>query len=176
MNLANKITTLRLLLVPIFIYVAGYTDYSLLTLILFSVAALTDFLDGYVARKYDMVTNLGKFLDPLADKILTLSAFIIFSSQGLMSPVVTIIVVIREIIISVFRAVAASKNVVIAASIYGKLKTISQMVTIIIMYLYEIFGRSGDLLIDILIFVMTALTIISGFDYIYKNRKVLNEE
>ncbi len=176
MNLANKITVIRFLLVPVFIYLAGYTEYSLATLIVFSLAAFTDFIDGYIARKYHMVTDLGKFMDPLADKILTLSAFILFSSQALISPIVTIVVVMREITISVFRAVAASKNIVIAASIYGKLKTVSQMMTIIIMYLYIIIGRSHDIFISILIVIMTALTLLSGLDYIYKNRQVLKEK
>ncbi len=176
MNLANKITVLRLLMVPVFIYVAQYTNYSLLALIIFSIASATDFLDGYIARKYNMVTDLGKFMDPLADKILTLSAFILFSSQGLLCPLVTIVAVMREIIISVFRAVAASKNVVIAASIYGKLKTVSQMLTIILMYVYIIIGRSQDIFLNSLIVIMTGLTLMSGFDYIYKNKKVLEEK
>ncbi len=176
MNLANKITILRLLLVPMYIYLAGYTNYSFVTLIVFALAAFTDFLDGYIARKHNMVTDLGKFMDPLADKILTLSAFILFSSQGLISPAVTIVVVMREIIISVFRAVAASKNIVIAASIYGKLKTVSQMATIITIYLYIIIGRNNDMIINALIMIMTILTIASGVDYIYKNRQVLKEK
>ncbi len=176
MNLANKITVLRLLMVPVFIYVAQYTNYSLLALIIFSIASATDFLDGYIARKYNMVTDLGKFMDPLADKILTLSAFILFSSQGLLCPLVTIVAVMREIIISVFRAVAASKNVVIAASIYGKLKTVSQMLTIILMYVYIIIGRNPDIFLNSLIVIMTGLTLMSGFDYIYKNKKVLEEK
>ncbi len=175
MNLANKITLTRLILVPLYIFFAIYTDYKLVTLIIFACASITDFLDGYVARKYNMITNFGKFLDPLADKILTLSAFIIFSSQSTISPIITIIIVSREIVISVFRAIAASKDVVIAASIYGKFKTVFQIVTIIIIYIYEYFNIEMDMIVTTFIFIMTLLTIISGVDYLYKNRKVINE-
>ncbi len=178
MNLANKITFLRLFLVPVYIMLFLYTSFDLLTLIVFIVASSTDFLDGYIARKYNMVTDLGKFLDPLVDKILTISAFIIFTYYGILHPIILIVIVSREIIISVFRAICAGKNTVIAASIWGKLKTISQMACIILTHYCLVTdkyftGSYFPFLIKFLQLVMLILTVISAYDYIYKNRNCL---
>lgn len=173
MNLPNKLTLLRLLLVPFYVYLAYYTPYSLAALIVFSVAALTDLLDGYYARKHNLITEFGKLMDPLADKFLTISAFTVFNALGLLSPVVLLIVCLREISISVFRALAASKDVVIAASIYGKIKTILQMVVIILIHLHQIFHQPLSIWMILLIALMALMTLLSAVDYLWKNRKVL---
>lgn len=174
MNLANKITFVRLALIPIYILLVLLTNNHLSMLIVFSVASFTDFLDGYIARKYNMVTDLGKLLDPLVDKILTLSAFILMSSMGVIHPVITIIVVSRELIVSVFRALAASKQVVIAADIFGKVKTVLQILSIIVYHLFHITGIENMLFFHILIGMMTILTLFSGFKYILDNKKVFD--
>ncbi len=175
MNLANKITFFRFLLVPLYVFFIGYTDNYTLAFIVFILAAITDFLDGYIARKYNMVTNLGKFIDPLADKFLTLAAFIVFATKfSYISPVVLMIVVFRELAISVFRAVASSNNNVIAASIFGKIKTILQITLVIVMNL-SLITWIPRLLIDVFTVSMVAITLISLFEYIYKNMDVLKQ-
>ncbi len=173
MNLPNKITTLRLLIVPVYVAVFLYTDQRQLAAALFILAAMTDFVDGYLARKMNLVTDLGKLLDPLADKILTISSFILFVSIGKLNPVPVIIVIARELFISIFRAIAAAKNHVIAASIYGKIKTVLQMVLLIVLHLYWMADRSADLLLHALIWSMTLITLFSALDYLWKNREVL---
>lgn len=175
MNLANQLTILRMILVPVYALVFLYTYWDILALVLFVIAAITDFVDGFVARKYQMITNLGKFLDPLADKLLTLTAFVLFTSMGLLNPLFVIIIIAREVIISVFRAVAASKQIVIAAGPYGKFKTVLQIASIIMIHGYIILQRPFDALYWIVIVLMVLLTVISGWDYIYRNRQVLSE-
>ncbi|NLY72290.1 MAG: CDP-diacylglycerol--glycerol-3-phosphate 3-phosphatidyltransferase [Tissierellia bacterium] len=175
MNLANKLTLARMIAVPIYFYMALYTDYRLLSLIVFALAALTDYLDGYIARKYSMITALGQLMDPLADKFLTLSAFTVFMAQGLISPLVLLIVTLREILISVFRAVAASKDIVIAASVYGKLKTVLQMATILVLHWLRLYNIDINLYHRILIWLMALATVLSAVDYIWKNKEVLKE-
>lgn len=164
-----------MLAVPIYFYLALYTDYYLVAFIVFALAALTDFVDGYLARKWDLVTSFGKLMDPLADKFLTISAFIVFSSQQVISPLVLLIVTLREILISVFRAVAASKNIVIAASGYGKAKTVLQMGVIIILHLQPILAFKRGILIELLIWLMVLMTVVSALDYIWKNKEVFSE-
>lgn len=176
MNLANKLTIIRMILVPIYAVIFLYTDWSILALALFVIAALTDLADGYIARQYSMITTLGKFIDPLADKLLTLTAFVLFTYFGLINPLLVIIIIARELIISVFRAVAASKQVVIAAGNYGKLKTVLQISAIVMIHLYVIMGRSPDIIYWLVVAAMVAMTVISGADYIYRNRQVLDEE
>jgi CDP-diacylglycerol--glycerol-3-phosphate 3-phosphatidyltransferase len=173
MNLPNKITTLRLLLVPIYVGVFLYTDARILATLLFSIAAMTDFLDGYLARKMGLVTDLGKLLDPLADKILTISSFVLFVSIGRLSAVPVIIVITRELFISIFRAIAAGKQHVIAASVYGKTKTILQISLLITLHLYWLMERQTDIILQILVWAMTAITLFSALDYLWKNREVL---
>lgn len=176
MNLANKLTLARIFLVPVYALVFLYTDWMIAALVLFIVAAMTDWVDGYVARNYKMVTDLGKFMDPLADKLLTLTAFVLFTHFGYLNPLWVIIIIAREVIVSVFRAVAASKQVVIAASAYGKIKTVLQFSTIIVVHLYLILNRPFDLLYWLLVGAMVLMTIVSGVDYVYKNKRVLMEQ
>lgn len=175
MNLANKLTMARMIAVPIYFYLALYTDYKLISLIIFALAALTDYLDGYIARKYSMITPLGQLMDPLADKFLTLSAFTIFMAQGLISPLVLLIVTLREILISVFRAVAASKDLVIAASVYGKLKTVLQMASILLLHWLRLFSIEVSFFHKMIIWLMALVTVLSAMDYIWKNKEVLKE-
>jgi len=178
MNLANQLTFLRVLLVPGFMYLLlsdlSYGQNG--ALIVFLVASITDFFDGYIARKYDMVTKFGKFMDPLADKLLVTAALICFVQMGQISSWVVVIILSREFIVSIFRAVAAADGIGIAASMWGKYKTVSQMVMIILILLnnrpFDMWHIPMD---QIFIVIATALTIISGLDYILKNKQVLRE-
>ena len=173
MNIANKLTILRIVMIPFFMY-ALLDGQLTLALILFAIASFTDFLDGYLARSMNLITNFGKFMDPLADKLLVTSALIAFVELGRLSSWVLLIIISREFIVSIFRAIAASNGIVIAASWWGKSKTISQMIMIIIMLLNNYpFSLMSIPMDTIFIIVATALTIISGADYIIKNKQVL---
>jgi CDP-diacylglycerol--glycerol-3-phosphate 3-phosphatidyltransferase len=175
MNIANKLTLLRIVMIPFFIFLL-LEGYSFWALIVFSAAAFTDYLDGYLARKYKLITNFGKFMDPLADKLLVTSALVCFVQLGQLNSWVVIIILSREFIVSIFRAIAAAEGIVIAASIWGKAKTISQMFMVIVLllgnYPFELINFPMD---QILIVLATVLTIISGVDYIVKNKQVLND-
>ncbi|MGN0447117.1 MAG: CDP-diacylglycerol--glycerol-3-phosphate 3-phosphatidyltransferase [Acutalibacteraceae bacterium] len=178
MNIANKLTVLRVILVPFYVFFMLTTfvpKSELIALIIFCVATITDKLDGTIAKKYNMVTNFGKFMDPIADKLLVCSALICLCAKGVIPAVITIIIIGREFIISAIRLIACENGVKIAASWWGKSKTISQM-TMIIVFLVE--GNAANLSLgifpDIIMYIATVLTIISLFDYAYKNRKALN--
>lgn len=176
MNIANKITILRIILIPIFLFVllSNITNNLLIALVLFLIASFTDFLDGYLARKLNLITKLGKFLDPLADKLLVISAMLAFVEIGLLPSWIAFIIVSRELIISVFRAIAASEGVVIAASWWGKLKTNSQIIMIIILLLNNYIPESiTQYLNPLSIAAATIFTVFSGLDYIIKNKNVL---
>lgn len=169
MNIANKLTLFRVVLIP---FVIGFllTGNSAVALGIFIAASLTDLLDGYLARKLKIITNFGKFMDPAADKLLVLSTLMCFVELGWISSVVVIIIFSRELIISIFRAIAASENVVIAAGYLGKVKTTVQFIMTILIFL-----RFEGLLMDVLIWECAALTLISGFEYIYNNRAVISD-
>lgn len=175
MNIANKLTLLRIIMIPFFIYLL-LSKYTLLAFVVFSLASFTDFLDGYLARKHNLITNFGKFMDPLADKLLITSALVCFVELGVLNSWVVIIILSREFIVSIFRAIAAAEGIVIAASWWGKAKTISQMLMVILLllnnYPFEWINFPMD---QILIVLATALTIISGYDYIVKNKQVLKD-
>ena len=178
MNLPNKLTLLRVLLVPFFVasLVWGQGQNQMLrvgALIIFIVASLTDMLDGQIARRYHLVTNFGKFMDPLADKLLVCSALICFVELRQISAVVVIIIIAREFVISGFRLVAADAGVVIAASWWGKLKTVSQMIAVILMIIHL---QPLIFITRAMVIVMTALTVISLIDYLAKNHGVLTSE
>ena len=163
MNLPNKLTVLRMIMVPFFVasmlMTEGWFADKWISLILFCVASLTDMLDGKIARKYNLVTNFGKFMDPLADKLLVCSAMICMIDSGKLTAWFVIIVIAREFIISGFRLVASDNGIVIAASYWGKLKTVSQMAMIIL--LIADLGGVFSVLGEILIWVSLALTVIS---------------
>ena len=179
MNLPNKLTLFRVILIPFFVffllapYFEGYGNY--IAVAIFIVASLTDLLDGKIARKYNMVTNFGKFMDPLADKLLVCSAMICLIETGQLAAWIVIIIIAREFIISGFRLVASDNGVVIAASYWGKFKTTFQMLMVIALILnlpYTWFQALGT----VLIYVSLALTIISLIDYIVKNKDVLKDQ
>ena len=193
MNLPNRITLVRIFLIPImvFLYLASFIPYGkLIALAVFILAACTDFLDGMIARKYGLVTNLGKFLDPIADKLLTASALLLVVCDMSLPPpygvIVAIIILGRELIISAFRQVAATKNFVMAADKWGKVKTIFQdialpaLMFLSLIYQYSWFSQTFVFVFEIicysLIGIATLLTIISGCNYIIKNFNVLKEE
>ena len=179
MNLPNKLTLFRVILIPFFVIFLLINPDSmtnrLIAEVIFVVASLTDMLDGKIARKYNLVTNFGKFMDPLADKLLVCSAMICFIQTGQLYSWIVIIVVAREFIISGFRLIAAENGIVIAANIWGKLKTVSQMIMIIILIanfdfpVWQILGQ-------IFIWVSLALTVISLVVYVLQNKQVLKEQ
>lgn len=175
MNIANKLTLLRIVMIPFFIFLL-LEGFSFWAFVIFSLAALTDFFDGYLARKYNLITNFGKFMDPLADKLLVTSALICFVELGQLNSWVVIIILSREFIVSIFRAIAAAEGIVIAASWWGKAKTISQMFMVIVLLLNNYPFSIVNLPVDqILIVLATLLTIVSGYDYIVKNKQVLKD-
>lgn len=179
MNLPNKLTLFRVVLIPFFVffllapYFEGYGNY--IAVVIFIVASITDFLDGKIARKYNLVTNFGKFMDPLADKLLVCSALICLIQLELIPAWVVIIIIAREFIISGFRLVASDNGVVIAASYWGKFKTAFQMLTVIVLIL-NIPNKVFTILGAVLIYVSLALTVISLIDYIAKNKDVLKDQ
>lgn len=176
MNLPNKLTTFRVVLIPFFIFflMTELVPYSKwIALAIFCIASLTDFFDGYLARKWNMVTNFGKFMDPLADKLLVCSAIIAFTAMNRMPAWIVIVIVAREFIISGFRLIAAEKGVVIAASYWGKFKTASQMFMIILFIInIDVLFIPGQ----VLMYIALALTVISLVDYIVKNKDVMKDE
>ena len=177
MNLPNKLTVLRVLMIPFFVVfmlmdiVPGMDKW--IALAIFAIASLTDLLDGKIARKYNLVTNFGKFMDPLADKLLVSSAMICLVEMGRLPAWIVIIIISREFIISGFRLVASDSGIVIAASYWGKFKTVFQMVMIIVMIMD--LGPSFAMLETILIYVALILTVVSLIDYVAKNKEVLTK-
>ena len=174
MNIANKITMLRLVLIPVFVgvfYSKGQAGN--IAAILFTVASLTDALDGYLARSRNLITNFGKFVDPLVDKVLTMAAFIVLVEARIIPAWAVIIIIARELIITGFRTLAADTGITIAASMWGKAKTTSQMISLVLLLLNnQALNKFG-----IYVFYIAAiLTLISGIDYIVKNKKVLDLE
>ena len=176
MNLPNKLTILRTVMIPFFILFL-YTDWfhgydKIIAAVIFIAASLTDMLDGKIARKYNLVTNFGKFMDPLADKLLVCSAMICLVEMGRIPAWIVIVIISREFIISGFRLVAADNGIVIAASYWGKFKTTFQMIAVILM----IFNIPA---LKTVTFIMLAaavvLTIVSLVDYVAKNVEVLTK-
>lgn len=182
MNIANQLTLARVLLVFVFMGVIWNPWLSLpvtlwIALIIFIVASLTDFLDGFLARKYNLVTNLGKFMDPLADKMLVTAAMIAIVDKGSVLPAgvlpawIVVMILLREFAVSGIRLVAAGENIVIAAGSLGKVKTTVQMLMIIV-YLAPIQIGFWPILATILAYAALILTIVSGWQYLWDNRKV----
>lgn len=177
MNLPNKLTLLRVVLIPVFVVLllleGGQNDtLRIAALIVFCIASFTDFLDGQIARRNNLVTNFGKFMDPLADKLLVCSALICMIELGQLPSWYVITVIAREFIISGFRLVAADNGIVIAASWWGKFKTTFQMLTVILLILNIPALHTVTLIIAGVAFV---LTLVSLLDYIAKNYKVITE-
>ena len=178
MNLPNKLTILRVIMIPFFVffmlapYFEGYGNY--IAVAIFIIASLTDFLDGYLARKNNLVTNFGKFMDPLADKLLVCAAFICLVEKGQLASWIVIIIISREFIISGFRLIASDNGVVIAASYWGKFKTVFQMVMVILL-IVNIPHPIYQLVATIVTYIALILTVVSLVDYVVKNRAVLND-
>ena len=177
MNLPNKLTLMRAVLVPFFVFflLAGWgRTGDIIALVIFCVASLTDYLDGHIARKYNLVTNFGKFMDPLADKLLVGSAAICLIALGRIPAWVVVILIGREFVISGFRLIAAEKGTVIAAGWWGKAKTVCQMAMTIFLILHlDLPAWRG--IEQVLIWASTILTVVSLVDYLTKNRDVLKD-
>ena len=176
MNLPNKLTVLRVIMVPFFVFFmltgVGGAANKWIALIIFCVASLTDMLDGKIARARNLVTNFGKFMDPLADKLLVCSALIALVDFDKVAAWIVIIIIAREFIISGFRLIASDNGVVIAASYWGKFKTTFQMVSVVLLIL-DIPALA--FVTTICVWIALVLTIVSLVDYIYKNHKILTE-
>ncbi len=204
MNLANKLTIFRMILVPFFVIVGylgttgvlpgemlGIPTYLWIMNIIFIIASITDKLDGYIARSKNMVTTFGKFLDPLADKILVLSALVMLVEFGKIPAWIPIIVLAREFLVSGYRLVAVEKGgKVVAASVWGKLKTVTQMIAIILVFLdkynFADFIRQGamqmgtfsytlNIITTVLLTISVIATIFSGYDYLKKGKDLFKE-
>lgn len=190
MNLANRLTVFRIILTFVFIYLL-FCEGPLaktLALVVFTLASITDFFDGYIARKYNMITDLGKLLDPLADKILVLSAFLAFVEMGIIYAWMVIVIILRELLITGMRVLAAKKGIVLAAARAGKHKTVSQIVSIFLILCFIVMKESGsdvfsfwnaefEFLMQNIIYCMmlitVAFTLISGVLYLKGNRKLM---
>jgi CDP-diacylglycerol--glycerol-3-phosphate 3-phosphatidyltransferase len=176
MNTPNKLTVGRMIMVPFLVLFMltgwGGEANRYICLAIFAVASITDWLDGYLARKHHLVTNFGKFMDPLADKLLVCSALICFIQSGQLDAWIVIVIIAREFIISGFRLIAAENGVVIAANYWGKFKTVSQMIMIILLFLN--LGGFFAVLTEIFVWLSLVLTVISLLTYIIQNRSVLS--
>lgn len=171
MNTANKLTILRVLLIPAFLIVLylGFEGSQYVALAIFVIASLTDFADGHIARTRDQVTDFGKFMDPLADKILVVAALLWFTETGIMPAWAVLIIIIREFAVTALRLVAVDKGRVIAAGASGKVKTASTMVCIVIMLL-----PVSMVIINICVGIIVLVTVYSGAEYFIKNKDSLN--
>lgn len=193
MNLANKLTLIRIVLVPVFLVFIAYQDLpygSVIATLIFIIASVTDQLDGYIARSRNQVTNFGKFMDPLADKLLVTAALISLVELQLVPAWAAIVIIAREFAVSGLRTIAASEGKVIAASWWGKIKTVIQIIAIVLLLLQvniinspgikELVAGNGFLrtffvyVPDIFLYLAVAITIISGIDYFRKNKNVIN--
>lgn len=175
MNLPNKLTMLRVILIPVFLLVLFLAPAPMnryISVAIFIIASLTDFLDGHLARKWNLVSNFGKFMDPLADKLLVMAALVSMVQLGDLASWVVIIILAREFAITGFRTLAMEANIVMAASWWGKVKTTVQMIMIIVVLL-DLPFVSISVVEDILIGLAVFFTILSGGDYIIKNKQVL---
>lgn len=176
MNLPNKLTVIRILAIPlflIFLYISKGV-FRFLPLLIFAAAAITDAIDGHIARRDNLVTDFGKFMDPLADKLLTTSAFIAFVEIGYLSSWVVVLIISREFLISGFRTLAASKGITIAANPWGKIKTVFQMILIVVILLnYTGYAAFTNAWITPLVAIVVLLTVTSGATYIYENLEVI---
>lgn len=194
MNLPTKLTILRIVFIPFFVamFMINFPYHDIVATGIFILASFTDFLDGFIARKYNMVTDMGKFLDPIADKVLVMSALVLLCVEftGVLQIILvicTIIILAREFIISGFRSIAAGKNVILAADMLGKSKTVTQMISIVALLLSNFafsfytsaqFPTAGVIVLSIglvALIVATILAILSAINYISKNKAVLKD-
>ncbi len=197
MNLPNKLTLSRIILTPFFVaaMLIEFPFHYLIALAIFGIASITDMLDGKIARKQNLVTNFGKFSDPLADKILVLSTLVCFVQLGLCSSIIVIIVLFREFAVSSIRLLAATDGKVVAANIWGKVKTVTQIIAIILIFLLqfiielmnmnfisvgnsnvEMFAFVFNIIGNVALWISTIICLISGVIYIWDNRKFISEK
>lgn len=183
MNLPNKLTLLRVCLIPVFVVFARMTPFwaQCVAVAVYGIACLTDMLDGRIARARNLITNFGKFMDPIADKLLVMSALVVLTAQGRMPDWACILMLAREFLVSGFRLVAVENGRVIAAGPLGKLKTVFQMsATIALMLLVPLegstlLGQFGVVFANVLLYIALALTVISGADYLIRNRDCIKD-
>ena len=195
MNLANKLTVVRMIFVPIFLLCMS-TDVipygTLIATIIFILASITDKLDGYIARSRNQVTNFGKFMDPLADKLLVTAALVTLTGINIIPAWISVVIIAREFAVSGLRSIAASEGLVIAASNWGKIKTVFQMVAIVLLLIVANIASTpwiADIILsntflinfftyvpDIVLYIALIITIISGIDYFVKNKSVINTD
>ena len=177
MNLPNKLTVCRVILIPFFVFFLLFDPASVsfkwIALGIFVIASLTDMLDGKIARKYNLITDFGKFMDPLADKLLVCSAMIGLIELGRIPSWIVIVIIAREFVISGFRLIASDNGRVIAASYWGKFKTTFQMIMVILM-IADIQNQEFKVLTQVIMWIALVLTIISLVDYLVKNKDVMN--
>lgn len=176
MNLANKITLLRVLMIPLFMIIlfSDFSNSTYIAALIFTIASATDGIDGYIARSRGQVTTFGKFIDPLADKLLVSTALISLVQLGKVPAWIVVIIIAREFTITGFRIIAASEGITIAASSLGKIKTITQLIAIISLLIdnfpFRLINFSFDI---IMLYISLFFTVVSGVDYLYKNKHVL---
>ena len=172
LNLPNQLTLVRVALVPVYLVLlwafADDRELCVLPLLVFAAASLTDMLDGKIARKYNLITNFGKFMDPIADKLLTHTAFIMLTAMGRLNVVACIIFIAREFVVSGLRLCAVEQGHVIAAGMSGKIKTVLQMALVMLLTV-----MSGNLLTDLVMLAAAAMTLYSMGEYVWQNRAVL---
>ena len=173
MNLPNKLTVARVIAVPFFValYMLGY---NVLAFVLFILASFTDMLDGKIARKYNLVTNFGKIMDPLADKILVYSAFCLMVADGTVPGWMLIVILAREFTVAGMRTVAASDGIVIAAGMSGKIKTVLQMIAVPLLLLGEWPHPAVAIVAQGFLWASLVMTVYSGIEYVWQNRKVFS--
>ena len=183
MNLPNTLTLLRVCMIPLFVILARMSPFwaQCAAVGVYALACVTDALDGHLARSRNLITNFGKFMDPIADKLLVMSALIVLTAQGRMPDWVCIVMLAREFLVSGFRLVAVESGVVIAAGPLGKVKTVLQMLSTIALLLLApaegapILGQGGVIFANVLMYLALALTVISGADYIIRNRDCIRD-
>ncbi|MBC8570896.1 CDP-diacylglycerol--glycerol-3-phosphate 3-phosphatidyltransferase [Zongyangia hominis] len=184
MNLPNKLTVLRVLMIPVFLVfllLDAIPHNYLWALIVFILASLTDMLDGKIARKHGLVTDFGKFMDPLADKLLVNAALICFIEKGLVMAVLVFIIIAREFLVTSLRLIAAGKGTVIAADIWGKVKTVCQIIAVCLIMLLQELLYAGVLpqnfpvgaVNAVSMWIVVVFTVLSGFNYLWKNRSCI---
>ena len=172
MNIANKLTLSRMIMVPFFLVAVYFEKDSQvlpISAIIFAVASFTDFLDGYLARKYNLITNFGKFMDPLADKVLVVAALAVLVEMNLIPAWMIVLIITREYAVSILRAIAANTGQVIAASQGGKAKTVSQIIAVLMLLLNIKYGIY-------VMWIAVILTFVSGMDYLMKNKKLISQK
>ena len=185
MNLPNKLTVIRICMIPLFLiffFFSTIPNSYLYALIVFAAASVTDMLDGMIARKYNLITDFGKLMDPLADKLLVISAILCLMDIGMVHTIVVILIISREFMVTSLRLLAAPKGIVLAADIFGKYKTVSQMLWVCVSLLLLWAERQLGVVIPgaeivnlVLILIVTVLTVGSGINYMYKNRNLLKD-